>query len=141
MTDKVNEKLEVEFAGVSFGKATARMGIRFARSSLPLASVERLLVGARLRVNIEITDGQPMLPNVQKAKLSSVADCQRVGITMTDYTAGLTFAKAEIDANILCHFANGSGTLEAERIGDAKPATTEEPDDPETDVDPEGEGD
>jgi hypothetical protein len=55
-------KLEVSFTGVSFGKDTARIGVKMARDkALTLVQTEALLCGARLECTLSVIDEDGVL--------------------------------------------------------------------------------
>lgn len=125
MAKNESRKFEVEFGTVSFGKETARLGIRFARGEMTLNQAVDLLCGARLRLDMRVTDGNnPLLPDALP-NLKSIADSKHLGVTMRDFTVGLAFSRAEIDANTLCNFANSKGVVKADRIGNIEPAVAD----------------
>ena len=124
-----NEHLNVavQFRGVSLGMEKARLGLRFQRAHLTIAQAEKFLCGARLRLTAILeSDGQgELLPNA-RLKIESVADSQRYSAGPNDLSAGLTFNRKDVDLTALCAFMGKSGTLAAERIGDAGEGETTE---------------
>jgi hypothetical protein len=113
----------VEFASVSFGSDTARVGCRMRREERELTEMDELLTGARLEVRMSlVNEDQPKLPmpGAPKARLiEGQADCKHLGVSSSTISFGLTFARSSIDANIMADLANGSGILELKRVGDA----------------------
>jgi hypothetical protein len=119
--------ISVGFGGISFGKATAKLTVSTSREDVPLSMAEELLCGARLNVELRVTDGQPMLPGVEKLELATVADCKSLRMTPGSWSFGLTFVQKGLDANLLLAFRNCAGEMIASRIGDAT-GSDEDPD-------------
>jgi hypothetical protein len=118
---KKTYKLGVDFGGVSFGKTTARISVKMTRDEIDLADADGLLCGARLSINAMATGdtkGEPLLPDVMP-KLSGVADCKALNLTIDHIGFGLTFARVDLDQAGMIGMANQSGTLRLQRIGDA----------------------
>ncbi len=115
--------MSAEFQSVSFGKTTARLGIKISREKLELDQADHFLSGSRLKVSIKVggKDGQGELIKGALPHLADVADSKRFVVGLNEITAGLTFSKKDVDANMLSAFAATEGELVAERIGAASP--------------------
>jgi hypothetical protein len=136
MANKIAEpkdclKLACDFGGVSIGDGTARLGLTINREALTLAAAVKTFCGRRITGVVCVGDVDPdqtSFLNDAEYKIPSVFDCKRMGLTLKEYSLGLTFSLADIDAECLTHFAKKKGMLrvdlssalpeKAERNGD-----------------------
>ena len=128
-------KLEVSFTGVSFGKDTARIGVKMARDKgLTLVQTEALLCGARLECTLSVTDEDGVLiKGAAGPVLSSVADVRGINVKPDGITFGLTFNIEGLKMDALIELREKSGVLKVSRVGSA--GESDEPEDDEKDDD------
>lgn len=107
--------IRVEFATVSIGETTARIGVKVARESLDLLEADNVLCGHRLtgRVTLGRRDdakGQQTFDEVDY-EVAGTFDVKRFGVNASHITSGLTFNLADIDVAELARFSKGVGRL------------------------------
>lgn len=125
-------ELGVDYGGVSFGDATAKVSCSVGRRAISLAKADKTLCGRRLTGTIVAkpanwsADDQALPGLEDDIKVSGVFDVKRVGFGPKDVSFGLTFSKRDIDCGVLAEFAKRAGTLTVTQVADLDGDDTEE---------------
>lgn len=132
-------KTPVEFGGVSFGKQTARIGVKILRDKFGIADAETFLCGSRLKVKIAANPrdelpGQNHLFDASET-LEAEVDCKHYSAKPDDFSAAFTFNKSSVSAEALTKIGNRPGVILMERVGNAESGGGDDDDDDEIDPD------
>ncbi len=119
MVAATQELLDVhcDFAGVSFGRNTVRLGVQIDRKLLNVKEADKLLCGRQIKCTVKIQPGgddpnQTYFDGIGGgAELTGIANVHRFGVSPDQITAGLTFNKRQVDGDILKDFASQKGRL------------------------------
>ncbi len=116
-------QLPVDFAGVSIGDGTCRVGIRIPRGEMKLAKADQMLCGRRLTGRIVLTPNgesanQMYMFKDLKHEIRGTFDIKRYSVSPDWISCGLTFAMSEIDPRELASFAKRQGRLLVQGVTD-----------------------
>ncbi len=125
--------LPVDFAGVSIGDGTCRVGIRIPRGELSLAKADKTLCGRRLTGRIVLTPNgespnQMYMFEDLKHEIRGTFDIKGYNVRPDWISCGLTFAMSEIDPRELASFAKRQGRLLVQGVTDIPTAKGEDED-------------
>jgi hypothetical protein len=122
--EKHPRKFLVKFGDVSIGEETSRVGLTISREFCNVVAADEIFVGHRLTGCITLSKKQDATDEKQETLLdteyavSGSFDVTRVGITRKNITTGITFSLNDIDVSDLSHFANKTGYLIVDGVGE-----------------------
>jgi len=117
------QTIKATFAGVSFGKDAARLGVHVERTDLPLETSVGLLVNSRLRIEAK-AETEPELFDSTAPTIVGIADSRRLSVGHDSYSFSLTFSREDVDADTMAMFAGKTGKFSAERMSDIPERST-----------------
>ena len=104
----------VEFGGLSIGDVTARIGVRIDREQMNIIAADECFTGKRLSVVVSLGSSDPEQKELFKGRSFEVTgsvDVKRLGVTASQFSAGLTFNLESIDVATIAKFSKGKGRL------------------------------
>lgn len=121
--DEDEVQLPVDFAGVSIGDGTCRVGIRIPRGEMKLSKADQMLCGRRLTGRIVLTPNgesanQMYMFKGLKHEIAGTFDIKGYSVRPDWISCGLTFAMSEIDPRELASFAKRQGRLLVQGVTD-----------------------
>lgn len=118
--------IPVAFAGLGVNNETIRLGIRIDRDDMRLALADELFAGSELAVVLTCdpnagkdAEWQNTMPHAAVDKLKATARAIGYRVTRTSFAASLQFVESAVDGARFVQFANTSGRVVCERVGDA----------------------
>jgi len=119
----------VEFGTVSIGKGSASVPCKFERDFFTLQRAEELLCGRRLNASIATgQDGeeQPKLFEDLETTVAAIFEVKGFSVKPDHLKATLNVQLAEIDVELLSHFANRKGQVKIDGAEAIEEASGEE---------------
>lgn len=118
--------MPVAFAGLGVNNETVRLGIRIEREKMKLALADELFAGSELAVVLtcdpnagEDAKGQNTMPHAAVDKLRATARVIGYRVTRKAVATSLQFTESAVDVAKFVQFANSTGRVMCERVGDA----------------------